>query len=424
MNTRKTAIVSCYFQPNYGSMLQALATQMALDRLGYDNETICIDGLKKEIRLAKMRYFAGASLTSDILLSKAGMAMARVRRKLLKGTYTRMMQERLQAFSDFEHKCFRMSEAYGSRAELTQACADKYSAVLVGSDQLWLPANIAADYYTLSFVPESINTISYATSFGQAQLPRSSERAAMRFLPGIKHISVREKTGQKIVSRLTGRRVPIVADPTLLFDGEEWKSVQQEEPLIKGDYIFCYFLGNNPKHRDFAVRLADETRCKIAAIPHVDEYVSSDETYADETPWSVGPDAFLNLIRHAQWVLTDSYHCTAFSMQYEKKFFTFRRYHRKTRQSTNSRLDTLLEQCGVSERLLTGEEEISACRDIMIDYEDVRSRISRLRKYSWNFLKDALEDKEETDLNKFYSPSRDTHDFSHGDAQTRLDGES
>lgn len=111
-------------------------------------------------------------------------------------------------------------------------------------------------------------------------------------------------------------------------------------------------------------------------------------------------------------------------MQYEKKFFTFRRYHRKTRQSTNSRLDTLLEQCGVSERLLTGEEEISACRDLMIDYEDVRSRISRLRKYSWNFLKDALEDKEETDLNKFYSPSRDTHDFSQGDAQTRLDGES
>ena len=82
MNTRKTAIVSCYFQPNYGSMLQALATQMALDRLGYDNETICIDGLKKEIRLAKMRYFAGASLTSDILLSKAGMAMARGRQTL------------------------------------------------------------------------------------------------------------------------------------------------------------------------------------------------------------------------------------------------------------------------------------------------------------------------------------------------------
>lgn len=397
-NEKKTAIVSCYFQPNYGSMLQALATQMALDRLGIDNETICIDGLNREIRLAKMRYFAKASLTSDILLSKAGMAMARMRRKVLKGSYAQMMQERLQAFSDFENRWFRMSECYGSRAELTKACADKYSAVLVGSDQLWLPANIAADYYTLSFVPDSVNTISYATSFGQAQLPRDSERAAMRFLPGIRHISVREKSGQKIVARLTGRRVPVVADPTLLFDGKEWMDVQKEKPLIEGDYIFCYFLGNNPQHRKFASRLAEKTGCRIVALPHIDEYVRSDEGYADETPWAVGPGDFLNLVRNAQWVLTDSYHCTAFSMQYERMFFTFRRYHRKTRQSTNSRLDTLLEQCGISERLLTGEEEISACTELSIDFADVRKRIERLRKYSWKYLESALEDTEETDL--------------------------
>ena len=395
---KKTASVSCYFQPNYGSMLQALATQMALDRLGYDNETICIDGLNKEIRRAKIRYFARASLTSDILVSKAGMAMARVRRKAAKSTYSQMMKARLKAFSDFEEKWFRMSERYSSRAELTKACDEKYSAVLVGSDQLWLPANIAADYYTLSFVPDSVNKIAYATSFGQAQLPRTSERAAMKFLPRIRHISVREKSGQKIVSRLTGRRVPIVADPTLLFDGEEWMSVQQEAPLMGGSYIFCYFLGNNPLHREFASRLAAETGCRIAALPHVDEYVRSDDSYADETPWSVGPAEFLNLLRHAQWVLTDSYHCTAFSMQYQRKFFTFRRYQRKTRQSTNSRLDTLLDQCGVSERLLTGEEDISSCTELSIDFADVHKRISRLRSYSWRYLKEALDDKTETDL--------------------------
>ncbi len=395
---KKTAIVSCYFQPNYGSMLQALATQMALDELGYDNETICIDGLNREIRSAKIRYFARASLTSDILLSKAGMAMARMRRKLSRGTYTQMMQARLQAFSDFQTEHFRMSGCYGSRAELTQACDEKYSAVLVGSDQLWLPANIAADYYTLSFVPDSVNTIAYATSFGQAQLPRASERAAMKFLSRIRHIGVREKSGQKIVARLTGRRVPIVADPTLLFDGREWMRVQQEAPLFEGKYIFCYFLGNNPLHRKFASRLSAETGCRIVALQHVDEYVRSDEDYADETPWSVGPGDFLNLIRNAQWVLTDSYHCTAFSMQYERKFFTFRRYHRKTKQSTNSRLDTLLAQCGVTERLLSGEEEISACTGLEIDFADVHSRIARLRDYSWKYLTDALEDRKETDL--------------------------
>ena len=395
---KKTAIVSCYFQPNYGSMLQALATQMALDELGYDNETICIDGLNREIRTAKIRYFARASLTSDILLSKAGMAMARMRRKLSRGTYTQMMQARLQAFSDFQTGHFRMSESYGSRAELTQACAEKYSAVLVGSDQLWLPANIAADYYTLSFVPDSVNTIAYATSFGQSQLPRASERAAMKFLSCIRHIGVREKSGQKIVAKLTGRRVPVVADPTLLFDGREWMRVQQEAPLFEGEYIFCYFLGNNPRHREFASRLSAETGCRIVDLQHVDEYVRSDEDYADETPWAVGPGDFLNLIRNAQWVLTDSYHCTAFSMQYERKFFTFRRYHRKTKQSTNSRLDTLLAQCGVTERLLSGEEEISACTGLEIDFADVHSRIARLREYSWKYLTDALEDRKETDL--------------------------
>lgn len=71
---KKTAIVSCYFQHNYGSMLQAYATQMALDKLGYENETIDISGFNGEIKKAKLLYFAKASLTSDILLSKLGMA--------------------------------------------------------------------------------------------------------------------------------------------------------------------------------------------------------------------------------------------------------------------------------------------------------------------------------------------------------------
>lgn len=71
---KKVGIVSCYFQHNYGSMLQAYATQVVLDKMGFDNETINISGFNKEIKKAKMLYFAKASLTSDILLSKLGMA--------------------------------------------------------------------------------------------------------------------------------------------------------------------------------------------------------------------------------------------------------------------------------------------------------------------------------------------------------------
>ena len=73
MDKKKVGIVSCYFQPNYGSMLQAYATQMALDRMGIENETINIDGFNREIKKAKSKYFIKAALTSDILLSKMGM---------------------------------------------------------------------------------------------------------------------------------------------------------------------------------------------------------------------------------------------------------------------------------------------------------------------------------------------------------------
>ena len=71
---KKVGIVSCYFQHNYGSMLQAYATQMALDKIGLENETIDISGFSKEIKYAKLCYFIKASLTSDILLTKFGMA--------------------------------------------------------------------------------------------------------------------------------------------------------------------------------------------------------------------------------------------------------------------------------------------------------------------------------------------------------------
>ena len=186
---KKVGIVSCYFQPNYGSMLQALATQMALDKLGYENETIDISGFNGEIKKAKMLYFAKASLTSGILLTKIGRAKDAVVRKFQINDYTKNAGIRDKAFRRFEKEYFKMSPVYKSKKELSENCS-RYDAVLVGSDQLWLPGNIAADYYTLNFVPENVNTIAYATSFGQSSLPKDSSKLAKVFLNKIKHIGV------------------------------------------------------------------------------------------------------------------------------------------------------------------------------------------------------------------------------------------
>lgn len=395
---KKTAIVSCYFQHNYGSMLQAYATQMALDKLDYENETIDIAGFNHEIKKAKILYFAKASLTSDILISKLGMAKNVLIKKFSKNDYARLSKVRSDRFDAFGKKYFRLSSRYSSKEELGKKCDENYSSVLVGSDQLWLPGNIAADYYTLNFVPTTVNSIAYATSFGQSSLPKDSAKKATIFLKKIKHIGVREESGQKLVKKLSGRNVPVVCDPTLLFTGDEWMKIQKKEPIIKGKYILCYFLGNNPPHREFAEKLKKETGCKIVALTHLDEFVKSDEGYADETPYNIDPADFLNLIRNAEYVCTDSFHCSVFSILYKKEFYTFRRYNRNTRQSTNSRLDTLFKITGIEGRLLAGDEKIVDCLNIKTDFDEAHKKLAGVRQQSYEYLKVALQDEGSTDL--------------------------
>lgn len=388
---KKIAIVSCYFKHNYGSMLQALATQMVLDKLGYENETIDITNINKELKISKLMYFIKASLTSRIFFTKFGMVKNIIKKKISNNEYSKNSDIRSKKFDEFSKKNFRMSERYSSKKELNEKCYDNYFAVLVGSDQLWLPANIAADYYTLSFVPENVNSIAYSTSFGQANLPKDSSEKARKFLKRIKHLSVREESGKKLVKNLIGRDVPVVCDPTLLFTGEEWLAIQKTEPIIKEKYILCYFLGKNPLHREFAKKLSKKTDCIIVALTHLDEFVASDEDYADLTPYNVDPSDFLNLVKNASYVCTDSFHCTIFSTLYKKTFFTFKRYKSTSKFSTNNRLDNLLGILGLEERFLEGTENIEECLKMKIDFLDVLNRISNIREESYLYLKQSLE---------------------------------
>lgn len=388
---KKTAIVSNYYFHNYGSQLQACATQMALDKLGVENETVDVSGFYGEIRRAKAEYFLKASLTSGILFTKAGMVRNALIRRFSRNEYAEELKVWNKKFDEFSEQNFRLSAPCSSKAELGRKCMEMYSAVMVGSDQLWLPGNIAGDYFTLNFVPDSVNTIAYATSFGQASLPRDSARKASAFLKKIRHIGVREKSGQRLVWKLTGRRVPVVCDPTLLFTGEEWMALQQKDPIIHGKYIFYYYLEGTPLHRDFVRRLKAALGYKVVVL-HPDEYVKDDETYADEVPYDMGPSEYLNLIRNAQYVCTDSFHCTAFAILYNRPFFTFRRFSEKNRYSTNTRLDTLLHLFGIEERLVTGEENTQECLELSFDFQKVSRRLEKVRERSYEYLRNALED--------------------------------
>ena len=390
----KVGIVSCYFHPNYGSMLQAYATQKILDDLGIENETICIDGIKPAMNKTKTRYYLRQFTNPDILAGTIWRIGKRtLYKKLKKDTFGRQVSIRNTCFEAFSKGKFRISRPYASRAELTAASRKQYSTVLVGSDQLWLPSNIEADYYTLTWVPDEVNKIAYATSFGVSFLPAYLNEKTTAFLKRIEHIAVREEKGCELVQQYTGRKVPLVCDPTLLFTAEDWMCIQKEEPIVSGNYIFCYFLGNNTEDRAFAKRLREKTGYKIVALLHLDEYIKADCDYADETPYDVGPGEFVNLIRNAAYICTDSFHGSVFSILYQKQFFTSMRIRKEGVLCTNSRIDSLFDTLGVTGRKIDGSEDVEECMTRTLDYSVIHHKIAAFREESLQYLRDALNGK-------------------------------
>ena len=292
-------------------------------------------------------------------------------------------------YKEFEQK-FKLTKPYKTYAELTEKCKD-YSSVVVGSDQLWLPVNVVADYYTLNWVPDNVNKISLATSFGVSQIPEKYREDYKRFLSRIDNLSVRENTGVKLVKELAKKDATLVCDPTLLLTKQEWMQIQKQEPIVKDKYILCYILGNNVEHRKFAERLKEKTGYKIVSLNHADEYVKYSDIFADETPYDIGPAEWINLIRNAEYVCTDSFHGTVFSLINNTKFFTFERYSSKnSKVSTNSRIYSLLDIVNLKERILSGLENVDDVLKYKIDFDAVNDKIEKFRENSKQFLKKAL----------------------------------
>ena len=103
-----------------------------------------------------------------------------------------------------------------------------------------------------------------------------------------------------------------------------------------------------------------------------------------------GPKEFLGLICDAAIVLTDSFHCTAFSALHKKEFFSFRRYQDEGTVSTNGRLYSLLSSLNLSERMLSANEPVEDCLKIPIDYPSVSQRIEQMREFSIRLFKKSI----------------------------------
>lgn len=376
-----------YFHENYGGMLQAYATVSMLEKKGIRYELIQYE---KKKTISTIIRFAPRIFNRVLLNDKYEMFLKK--RALRKHhDFAKNNAIRMDAFHKFEKNNFKnFSPVFRGYKELCNG-SKRYSAVLTGSDQLWSPAGLPTNFYNLMFVPDAVRKVSYASSFGVAQIPWYQRRRTTNFLNRIDYISMRENRGSEIVKELTNRDVPTVLDPVFFFDKEGWEELIPVEREIKEPYIFAYFLGNNKEHRDAVMKASKELGCKIVTLRHLDQYIEEDEEFGDIALYDVGPDRFLNLLRNSKCVCTDSFHGTCFSIIHNKEFIVFNRYQEGVKHSKNSRIDSLCDNLGLNDRRFSSEEIIVEQLSKEIDYKCVEEKMNELRITTDSFLNDALD---------------------------------
>ena len=377
------------YMNNFGSALQTYATQRVVRKIGYDTKVFDISEIKGKIEKRKILYYLTRLLHKDERNYVLSMAHAFFKKKKHDDEYAKNMATKRTKFTNFYNDnivFFPKSKQWIDLSNQAKQC----DVVLVGSDQLWGSANIAGGYFTLEFVPDNVKKVAYSTSFGVSVLPKQLHKHARKFLNRIEYVSVREDSGKELVKQLTDRDIPVVCDPTMLLTAEEWLDIQDDKPFTDGDYILTYFMGDNPEQRKFVERLKEKTGYKIVGLLHGSTYIETDEHYCDETPYNVGPGEFLNLIRFAKYVCTDSYHCTVFSILYETDFFAFPRDAEGSSFSANDRLHTLLGWTGLQDRWLSGRENVEDKMGLHFDRENLQKLIADKRKESLDYLKQAL----------------------------------
>ena len=382
---KKIGLSVCYDTKNFGSQLQVLATIKKLEELGFSTEIICY---KKEFTPAFIiqqipRLFNGYFLSNKKKIRQRKQEIAK------HPEIQKKVQIRNQRFEKFAEKYFiNLSKPYCGWENLVKESAKNYDAFLCGSDQLWLPSNLESHFYTLEYAPDNKPKIAYATSFGVSNIPWYQKKRTKRYLERFQSLSTRELAGKKIIESLTDKNVEVVCDPTLLFDAESWANMIPDKRIIEEPYVFCYFLGDNNSHRDVAEDFCKKTGLKIVTCPFLDNFVERDQIFGDIQMFDMDTEDFVNLIRHAEYILTDSFHGTVFSILHHRKFMTFNRFNNGA-NSRNSRIDSLCTLLELSQRRYDGNiEEVKN----EIDYDVVEKKLKSLRSESSTYLCDSLKE--------------------------------
>jgi len=365
----KIELITLHNAKNYGSILQTYATQNIFKNLGCDVEVINYsrESLKDENLV-------------DVLINSSSMFSKNALTKMVGKLFlVPSVKKECKVFNGFLKENINLSKKYENFEELEKnpPIADIYC---TGSDQVWNSdwnRGIEKAYF-LDFINNK-KKISYASSIGKDKLLEEEKGITKELLEKYEHISVREQSAVKIIKDLGINDVELVLDPTLMLNKQEWKKLEVKLP-IKQKYILVYQLNTkNPEFDEYVKKLSKEKKMPVVRVsvalyqilkygkfkfcPTVNEFVSY----------------FLN----AEYVVTDSFHATAFAINFNKKFVSI------FPNKFSTRLQNILDITGLQNRRLTDPNNLKLI-DEDINYEEVNKIMENARGKSMEYLKKAI----------------------------------
>lgn len=358
----KIGILTWHYYKNVGSNLQAFALQKIIKKLGH--EPVFINYRYKKFDDS---FFKGIIKNSFIQLDKI---------------FPKKLNENLRFGAlRFQQEEFKCTKKRYDKNKLKKFIGD-FDSVICGSDQIWAP-NVYDDVYMLSFVDDLTNKISYAPSIGLNDIPKELISDYKKYIGRFNYISVREEAGVKLLKDKCDIDAKQVLDPTLLLERCDWENVIRNESSIEDRYIFVYFLGEKKWTREWMINFAKSKGLKLVMLSQSKE----DNNLVDIYYNSLGPRKFIKMILDAEYILTDSFHGMIFSIIFEKEFFILNRFNSNEILCQNSRIESLTNLLGLSNRRISQNEYY---HDKKIDYYLVKNKLEKERQKSIQFLKNAI----------------------------------
>lgn len=362
--------ITCHDVYNYGASLQAYALQEYLISQGHNVEIIDYkpDYMRVHYNfwhVPENSHYYKLAMKSNIIRFLLCCYFAPHRF----ATYGRK-----KSFDRFNREFLHFTRRYNSYEELA-ADAPVADAYVAGSDQIWnsnLPNGKDPGYF-LQFGNETTRRISYAASFGIPQVAEEHRIQMNKWMQKFDAISVREKTALGILKTIGVEGVEVV-DPVYLLTKQQWSKFAGEEKMFPQKYILVYDIDlDNDDIRKEAERLSKLHGYKIVAVCALGK-----NPYAQINIKDAGPQEFVNLIKNAEFVISNSFHATSFSVIFNRPFATF--YKKKN----VSRMADLLNNTGLGHCL----NPVSP--DYKFQWDEVNDKLLKMCNNSFNYIKNNI----------------------------------